>query len=67
MNVPPQVINLIKMYDNPVICEVCQRILYIEEEGIGPGIGLSAIMWASACCRERFPRAEKRAKPLPLD
>ena len=35
MNVPPQVINLIKMYDNPVICEVCQRILYIEEEGIG--------------------------------
>jgi predicted nucleic acid-binding Zn-ribbon protein len=35
MNVPPQVINLIKMYDNLVICEVCQRILYIEEEGIG--------------------------------
>ena len=32
MNVPPQVINLIKMYDNIVICEVCQRILYIEEE-----------------------------------
>jgi hypothetical protein len=35
MNVPPQVINLIKMYDNLVICEVCQRILYIEEEGVG--------------------------------
>jgi len=35
MNVPPQVINLIKMYDNLVICEVCQRILYIEDEGIG--------------------------------
>ena len=35
MNVPPQVINLIKMYENLVICEVCQRILYIEEEGIG--------------------------------
>ena len=35
LNVPPQVINRIKMYDNLVICEVCQRILYIEEEGIG--------------------------------
>ena len=35
MNVPPQVINLIKMYDNLVICEVCQRILYIEDERIG--------------------------------
>jgi len=35
MNVPPQVINLIKMYDNLVICEACQRILYIDEEGIG--------------------------------
>ncbi len=35
MNVPPQVINLIKMYDNLVICEVCQRILYIEDEGVG--------------------------------
>lgn len=31
MNVPPQVINLIKMYDRLVTCEVCQRILYIEE------------------------------------
>ena len=35
MNVPPQVINLIRMYNNLVICEVCQRILYIEEEAIG--------------------------------
>ena len=35
MNVPPQVINLIKMYDNLVICEMCQRILYIDDEGIG--------------------------------
>jgi len=35
MNVPPQVINLIKMYSHLVICEVCQRILYIEEEDIG--------------------------------
>jgi predicted nucleic acid-binding Zn-ribbon protein len=35
MNVPPQVINLIKMYDNLVICETCQRILFITEEGIG--------------------------------
>lgn len=32
MKVSPQVINLIKMYDNLVICEVCQRILYIEDE-----------------------------------
>jgi len=31
MNVPPQVINLIKMYDRLVTCEVCQRILYIDE------------------------------------
>ena len=31
MNVPPQVINLIKMYDRLVVCEVCQRILYIDE------------------------------------
>jgi hypothetical protein len=34
MRVSPQVINLIKMYDNLVICEVCQRILYIEDEGV---------------------------------
>lgn len=31
MSVPPQVINLIKMYDRLVTCEVCNRILYIEE------------------------------------
>jgi len=32
MFVPPQVIHLIKMYDRIVICEVCNRILYIEDE-----------------------------------
>jgi len=32
MNVPPQVINEIKMKDRLVICEVCTRILYIEGE-----------------------------------
>ena len=32
MQVSPQVINLIKMYNNLVICEVCQRILFIEDE-----------------------------------
>ena len=31
MNVPPQVINLIKMYDAIITCEVCNRILYIKE------------------------------------
>ena len=31
MNVPPQVINLIKMYDSVITCEVCNRILYIKE------------------------------------
>lgn len=31
MNVPPQVINLIKMYDHLVTCGVCQRILYIDD------------------------------------
>ncbi len=31
MNIPPQVINLIKMYDNIITCEVCNRILYIKE------------------------------------
>ena len=30
MFVPPQVINLIKMYERIVTCEVCNRILYIE-------------------------------------
>lgn len=33
MNVPPQVVNLIRMYERIVTCEVCQRILYIEEDG----------------------------------
>lgn len=32
MFVPPQVINLIKMYERLITCEVCNRILYIEEE-----------------------------------
>ena len=31
MNIPPQVINLIKMYDNIITCEVCNRILYIAD------------------------------------
>jgi predicted nucleic acid-binding Zn-ribbon protein len=31
MFVPPQVINLIKMYERMVTCEICNRILYIEE------------------------------------
>lgn len=31
MLVPPQVINLIQMYEKIVTCEVCNRILYIEE------------------------------------
>ena len=30
MFVPPQVINLIKMYERIVTCEVCNRMLYIE-------------------------------------
>jgi predicted nucleic acid-binding Zn-ribbon protein len=33
MFVPPQVINLIKMYERIVTCEVCNRILYIQDEG----------------------------------
>ncbi len=32
MYVPPQVINLIKMYERIITCEVCNRILYIENE-----------------------------------
>jgi len=32
MFVPPQVINLIKMYDKIITCENCNRILYIEDE-----------------------------------
>lgn len=31
MLVPPQVINLIKMYERIITCEVCNRILYITE------------------------------------
>jgi len=30
MFVPPQVINMISMYDNLVTCEMCNRILYLE-------------------------------------
>ena len=33
MYVPAQVINLIKMYERIITCEVCNRILYIEDEG----------------------------------
>jgi uncharacterized protein len=32
MYVPPQVINLIKMYDHIITCETCNRILYIDDE-----------------------------------
>ena len=35
MFVPPQVINLIRMYERIITCEVCNRILYIENEGTG--------------------------------
>jgi len=35
MFVPPQVINLIKMYERIITCEVCNRILYIEDEKVG--------------------------------
>jgi uncharacterized protein len=35
MFVPPQVINLIKMYERIVTCEVCNRILHIME-GLTP-------------------------------
>ncbi|MCM8789773.1 MAG: C4-type zinc ribbon domain-containing protein [Candidatus Omnitrophica bacterium] len=31
MFVPPQVINLIKMYERLITCEVCNRILFIKE------------------------------------
>lgn len=33
MHVPPQVINLIRMYERIITCEVCNRILYTEDEG----------------------------------
>lgn len=32
MHVPPQVINLIRMYERIITCEVCNRILYIPDE-----------------------------------
>ncbi|MBI5415561.1 MAG: hypothetical protein HZA29_01980 [Candidatus Omnitrophica bacterium] len=32
MNVNPQTINAIKMHDQFVVCEICQRILYIEDD-----------------------------------
>jgi len=32
MFVPPQVINLIQMYERLITCEVCNRILYINED-----------------------------------
>jgi hypothetical protein len=35
MYVPPQVINLIKMYDKIITCETCNRILYINEASLG--------------------------------
>ncbi len=31
MYVPPQVINLIKMYEKIITCEMCNRILYVED------------------------------------
>lgn len=34
MFVPPQVINLIKMYERIITCEVCNRILYIPDENV---------------------------------
>ncbi|MFH0912898.1 MAG: C4-type zinc ribbon domain-containing protein [Candidatus Omnitrophota bacterium] len=35
MFVPPQVINLIRMYERIITCEVCNRILSIEDERAG--------------------------------
>lgn len=32
MHVPPQVINEIKMYERLITCEMCARILYLEED-----------------------------------
>ncbi len=32
MNVPPQTINAIKTHDQLIICEICQRILYVEDD-----------------------------------
>ncbi len=35
MFVPPQVINLVKMYEHIVFCEMCNRILYIDDSSYG--------------------------------
>jgi predicted nucleic acid-binding Zn-ribbon protein len=35
MFVPPQVINMISMYDTLVTCEMCNRILYLDERSAG--------------------------------
>jgi uncharacterized protein len=32
MNTPPQVVNKIKMYDELVRCEMCARLLYLQED-----------------------------------
>ncbi|MDD5730477.1 MAG: C4-type zinc ribbon domain-containing protein [Candidatus Omnitrophica bacterium] len=32
MFVPPQVINLIKMYERVITCEVCNRMLYVNDD-----------------------------------
>ena len=32
MSIPDQVVNQIKMYDQIVICEMCARLLYLEDE-----------------------------------
>jgi predicted nucleic acid-binding Zn-ribbon protein len=32
MSTPPQVVNLIKMYDNIITCEICNRMLYIDND-----------------------------------
>ncbi len=32
MHLPPQMINLIRMYERIITCEVCNRILYIDDE-----------------------------------
>ena len=32
MNVPPQTINAIKMHDQLIECETCQRIMYLEDD-----------------------------------
>jgi uncharacterized protein len=31
MSVPPQVINLIQMYERIITCEICNRMLYVQE------------------------------------